>query len=106
VEDAQTSLAVAITPTPAEGQAVKSFPMPEALPGEVVIVCRVEAEGDDGIRLKRLGVCDGRRLVVVQSGDPLIIKVVGCRVGVSRRVARHVIVRPCDACVRKEDADR
>jgi hypothetical protein len=39
-----------------------------------------------------MGVCIGRKLSLVQSGDPLIVCVVGSRVGMSARLAETVYV--------------
>jgi Fe2+ transport system protein FeoA len=55
-------------------------------------VVAVEAEAGDAARLKAMGICVGRRLVVIQAGDPLIVKVVGSRVGISARLAAGVLV--------------
>ena len=52
----------------------------------------VEAECDDAARLQALGVCVGRRLYVLQPGDPMIVRVVGARVGLSARLASAVRV--------------
>jgi Fe2+ transport system protein FeoA len=56
----------------------------------------VEAEDDDMRRLMTLGVCAGRRLELIQRGDPMILRVLGSRLGVSRRLAARVWVTPCD----------
>jgi len=55
-------------------------------------VVGVSAHGDDAARLMALGVCVGRRLQVVKSGDPMIVRVVGARVGLSARLAAAVLV--------------
>ncbi len=52
----------------------------------------VAGEGEQVIRLKRMGICSGRRIAVVQTGDPMILRVVGARVGLSRELAGTVIV--------------
>jgi Fe2+ transport system protein FeoA len=51
-------------------------------------------------RLKAMGVCLGRTIEVVKSGDPLILKVFGSRIGLSARLAEHVQVRLCPASPR------
>ncbi len=61
----------------------------------VLVVKRLDLGHEDAIRLKRMGICEGRQLQLVQKGDPLIVRVVGCRVGVSRRLAERVWVTPC-----------
>ena len=53
---------------------------------------RVEAEGDSGVRLKRLGICEGRVIELVGAGDPLVLRISGARVGVSRQLAHFVIL--------------
>ncbi len=73
-------------------------PLSSAAAKSVLIVCRVGASDEDGIRLKRMGICEGRRLQLVQEGDPLILRVVGCRVGISRQLAAQVWVKPCMEC--------
>lgn len=70
--------------------------------GVCAIVHHVEAADDDMRRLMTLGICVGRRLELVQRGDPMILRVFGSRLGVSRRLAERVQVQPCDhfACPR------
>ncbi len=46
-------------------------------------------------RLKSMGLCLGRTVEVVKSGDPLIVRVYGTRIGLSARLAEHVKVSPC-----------
>lgn len=55
-------------------------------------VVQVVATSEDVLRLKALGVCIGRRIELVKAGDPMIIKVVGARVGLSARLAAEVRV--------------
>lgn len=87
---------------PAEKELVRTAVDPEPLTSAgreaVLLICRVDAQHEDGVRLKRLGICEGRRVQLVQTGDPLILRVVGCRVGVSRHLASHVWVQPCHDC--------
>ena len=65
--------------------------------GRIFQVQDVTADGDNAIRLKRLGICAGRRIVLVQNGDPLIVLVVGSRIGISRQLAECIRVVPCEA---------
>lgn len=62
---------------------------------QVAVVQQIEAEDFDAARLKRLGICEGRQVQMVKSDDPLIIRVVGTRVGISARLAPTIHVRPC-----------
>ena len=52
----------------------------------------VAGKGEQAIRLKRMGICSGRRISVVQTGDPMILRVVGARVGLSRELTGTVMV--------------
>jgi len=42
-----------------------------------------------------MGVCIGRRLMMIRAGDPMIVKVLGSRIGISARLAQRVQVLPC-----------
>ena len=58
-------------------------------------VAFLAAADDDVMRLKAMGVCLGRRIEVLQTGDPLIVRAFGSRIGVSARIARHVFLDMC-----------
>ena len=75
-----------------------SHPLSDAEAGVVFEVCRIQAGDEDTIRLKRMGICEGRQVQLEQAGDPLILRVVGCRIGLSRRLASQVQVAPCTSC--------
>ena len=62
-------------------------------PGDFVCV-RVEAGGENAIRLKRLGICESRPLELVFAGDPMVIRVCGSNIGLSRQLAALVFVEP------------
>jgi len=79
-------------------QVASARPLTLARRDEVLVVSQVLAVDGDATRLKRLGICEGRQLQLVQSGDPLIVRVVGCRVGVSRSLAEQVLVTSCPEC--------
>ncbi|MFH0909567.1 MAG: FeoA family protein [bacterium] len=64
---------------------------------ECAVVRRVDAGDDDMGRLMAMGVCTGRSLELIQHGDPLIVRVLGSRLGVSARLAARVFVERCDA---------
>jgi Fe2+ transport system protein FeoA len=61
----------------------------------VVCLC-VEGDGPEVTRLKRVGVCGGRRLEIVHAGDPMILRVAGTQIGLSRQLARTVFVEPAE----------
>lgn len=52
----------------------------------------IDSDGPEAVRLKRLGICSGRSIEVVQAGDPMIVNVAGARVGLSRMLASRVQV--------------
>ncbi len=64
-------------------------------PGEIGRVIAIEATSADMNRLKAMGVCVGRKVEAIQVGNPLILRVLGVRLGVSARLARQVSVTIC-----------
>ena len=50
------------------------------------------AEGLDAVRLKRLGICQGRSLELIGPGDPMILRIGTSQIGLSRRLASLVLV--------------
>lgn len=68
-------------------------PLSDNLSGKVRCFS-IEGEGAEVVRLKRLGICAGQTVRIVQAGDPMILEVVGSRVGLSRQLASRVIVEP------------
>lgn len=72
-----------------------SLELTELLPGSC---CTVVDMGDETqpSRLKSMGICLGRTLEVVKSGDPLILKVYGTRIGLSSRLAKGIKVQVCN----------
>ena len=65
------------------------------LPPDVVArVAAVHVDVEDATRLKAMGICVGRQVQLVRAGDPLIVRVLGSRVGMSARVAEGVTVEP------------
>jgi ferrous iron transport protein A len=71
---------------------------------QCAVVRRIETEGDDVQRLKTLGICVGRRLEVVRTGDPLVVRVFGSRLGLSASLASRVWLEVCtpDHCAMRE----
>lgn len=76
------------------------------MPGELVrlnelpprrcgIVRDVETDDEEAARLKTLGICAGRRVELVRTGDPLILKIFGTRLGLSGALAARVRVEIC-----------
>lgn len=79
-------------------EAAKSAPLKslrELALGAAGRVAQVAVEGADESRLKALGLCEGRTVQVVSAGDPLIVRVLGSRVGLSAQLAAQVQVGSC-----------
>ena len=49
-------------------------------------VSRVVGDSQDVLRLKALGLCEGRWVEVLRQGDAWVLRVLGSRIGVSRRL--------------------
>ncbi len=67
----------------------------EIQPDHCGLVAAVRAGEDEIERLKSMGVCVGRRLMLIRPGDPMIVKVLGTRIGISARLADRVMVIRC-----------
>ena len=73
--------------SPVAGQHLSELPA-----GARGVVRHIEHVDDAMHRLMAMGLCVGREIEVVRQGNPLIVRLLGARVGVAARVARHVIV--------------
>lgn len=83
------------TPSRRPPEAAPPLVLLSALPaGAYARVAQLNAHSDDLRRLQALGVCVGRCIQLVKAGDPMIISVVGARVGLSARLATEVRVTP------------
>ena len=56
------------------------------------VVRHIEPADEALHRLMAMGLCIGREIEVVRQGNPLIVRLLGARVGVAGRLARHVII--------------
>lgn len=72
--------------------AVRLLPLPEAPLGRPLRVGKVDTNSADASRLQAMGVCQGRVLEIVKGGDPLVVRIVGSRVGIAARLALHVFI--------------
>jgi Fe2+ transport system protein FeoA len=52
----------------------------------------LDLEGPERDRLEAMGLCVGRAVEVVQAGDPMIVRVLGTRIGLAATLARVVRV--------------
>lgn len=55
-------------------------------------IARVLGESAESSRLKALGVCEGRFVEVLRTGDAWIVRVLGSRIGISRELVSSVLV--------------
>lgn len=69
--------------------------MDELKPRVCAVVRSIDIENAEIQRLKTLGICVGRRLEVVRTGDPLIVRVFGSRLGLSASLASRVWLEVC-----------
>ena len=61
--------------------------------GDCGLICHIDGDHEDIERLKTMVVCLGRRLQMVRSGDPMIVSVMGTRLGIASRLSRHVFLK-------------
>jgi len=64
-------------------------------PGHCGTVREVRGDGEMSDRLRVMGICEGRKVMLVCGGDPLILRVLGTRIGISARLAAGVRVEVC-----------
>jgi len=57
-------------------------------------VLRIDGQGPEVMRLKRLGLCEQQPFEVVSTGNPLIVSVAGTRLGISQSVTGQIAVEP------------
>jgi Fe2+ transport system protein FeoA len=62
--------------------------------GATARLLHVDVDPESRSLLRGLGLTEGSTLRVCQRGEPCIIQVRSTRIGISSRVARHVVVRP------------
>ena len=78
-----------------QGQA-SGISLDKLQPGRCGLVVDVVTDTDDAKRLMAMGVCVGRIIKLEQLGDPMILQVVGTKLGVSKRLGAAVNVIPCE----------
>jgi Fe2+ transport system protein FeoA len=57
-------------------------------------IVAIDGDQDNVERLKALGLCVGRRIELIKAGDPLVVRVIGARVGLSAQLASMVRIEP------------
>lgn len=77
------------------GRTAQAMPLSEASAGSTGVIVRID-ESDHAmlIRLKTMGMHEGRAVRVVRRGSRIIVSCGGTRIGLSAEVARHVLVTP------------
>jgi Fe2+ transport system protein FeoA len=61
------------------------------------VIAEVEVAQADLQRLEVMGICPGRFVKVIKPGDPLVVRVLGTRIGLAAALAAFVYVSPCEA---------
>jgi Fe2+ transport system protein FeoA len=79
-------------PTTSPAEPTQTATLAGLPPDALARVIDVVGDADDAVRLKSLGVCIGRRVQIAKAGNPLIVRVLGTRVGLSERLAELVRV--------------
>ncbi|HEY3243285.1 MAG TPA: FeoA family protein [Phycisphaerae bacterium] len=77
------------------GQSLTLQTLASIASGRMVTVRRLTDHEHGVTRLRELGIDEGRKLRVVQLGDPIICQVGECRFGLCRRLARCIYVDEC-----------
>ena len=76
----------------------------EFCPGECGVITEL-GEGKTSSRLQSMGICLGRKVEVVKTGDPLILKVYGTRIGLSGRIGSQIRLERCEQFARCWERD-
>jgi Fe2+ transport system protein FeoA len=76
---------------PGEGVSLPLSALPAGGCGRVV---SVDVSAVDLERLEVMGLCSGRMVCVVKDGDPMIVRVLGTRIGLAAALAARVHLRP------------
>ncbi len=79
-------------PLPTPSAAAPEMAMSDMRRGTRGRVARVLGDTAESARLKALGVCEGRFVEVLRTGDAWIVRVLGSRIGISRELVSSVLV--------------
>ncbi len=71
----------------------QTAPLASVLPGSFICTA-IDDSSLSPARMKSLGICVGRPLELLSVGDPMILRVCGSSVGLSRQLAAAVTVAP------------
>jgi Fe2+ transport system protein FeoA len=64
--------------------------------GHDVLITRIAGTGSNPLRLREMGLCEGRRVRVLRRVDPMICQIDECRVGLGQGLAEQIFVNPVD----------
>ncbi len=78
-------------PAITEAQLTESA-MSELAKGARGRVTRVMGDSADSLRLKSLGICEGREVTVLRTGTAWIVRVLGSRIGLSPQLAASIFL--------------
>lgn len=81
-------------PVPAEGDGCR-ISLDSLEIGQCGVVWDLDLADNDDKRLRTLGICPGRRVWLVRRGDPMVLRVMGSRLGLARELAKQVTVEVC-----------
>ena len=84
------------TQTPVDSDA--RLRMTDVPPGQHVVITGFGDLRGESLRIREMGLFEGRSLRVVQCSDPLICQMDQTRVGLARRIACEIYVQQCSAC--------
>ncbi|HAI13944.1 MAG TPA: hypothetical protein DCM28_19730 [Phycisphaerales bacterium] len=74
----------------------EKFSLCELSTGQVGLIVEVnEPDQEQADRLKALGLCVGRRIELLKAGNPMILRVLGSRIGLAHRLAKRITVDAC-----------
>lgn len=72
--------------------------MTDVAPGQHVVITGFGDLRGESLRIREMGLFEGRSVRVVQCSDPLICQMDQTRVGLARRIACEIYVQQCSAC--------
>jgi Fe2+ transport system protein FeoA len=62
--------------------------------GQTARVRALPADDEPFLRLRAMGLCEGRKIEVIRHGSRMIVSLSGVRIGVDRRLAEAIEVEP------------
>lgn len=81
-------------PAVADGS-IRLIKLAELHVGQCGLVHDLDLGGGDDNRMRTLGICPGRRVWMARRGDPMVLKVMGTRLGLAAELAMKVTVEIC-----------